>query len=64
VALPREADARGRPIEFSERIERFERGLIEEALARSGGDATVAARLLNIQRRTLSQKLERLGMSG
>ena len=44
-------------------MDRFERGLIEEALARTAGDPGGAARLLNIQKRTLLTKLERYGLA-
>ncbi len=62
AALPEELDRRGRAVSFAERVDRFERGLVEEALARCGGDAGAAARLLNVQRRTLQQKLDRWGL--
>ncbi|MEZ4235776.1 MAG: sigma 54-interacting transcriptional regulator [Myxococcota bacterium] len=59
LPLPADRDERGRPLSFARRVERFEQGLIEEAMARSVGDVGLAARLLNVQRRTLAQKLER-----
>jgi DNA-binding NtrC family response regulator len=61
-ALASQRDYRGRPVEFAQRVEQFERALIEEALARCGGDPSAAARMLNIQRRTLNQKLDRHGL--
>ncbi len=56
-------DAHGRPVSFRERIAGFERALVHEALGRSLGDLGGAARLLNVQRRTLLQKMARLGLS-
>ena len=44
---------------FRERVEHFEQGLIEEAMARAGGDEAIAAQLLSIQKRTLVAKLAR-----
>jgi DNA-binding NtrC family response regulator len=61
--LAAERDPQGRLLEFAERVEQFERSIIEEALARCGGDPSAAARMLGIQRRTLNQKLERYGLS-
>jgi len=42
-------------------LEEMERRMIEEALKRSGGDQTKAARQLGISRRTLSRKLKAYG---
>jgi sigma-54 dependent transcriptional regulator, flagellar regulatory protein len=42
----------------------IERRLIEQALARSGGTVAHAARLLNLRRTTLVEKLRKLGMLG
>ena len=63
LALGEELDPNGEIVEFNERMDRFERGLIEEALARTSGDPGGAARLLNIQKRTLLTKLERYGLA-
>ncbi|MFT4625298.1 MAG: DNA-binding NtrC family response regulator [Myxococcota bacterium] len=49
-------------LDFRERVERFEAKLIQEALQRSGGSRTRAAALLEIQKRTLDQKLRRYGI--
>ena len=46
---------------FRDRIQSFEDGLIEEAMARAGGDEATAAQLLSIQKRTLVSKLARPG---
>jgi transcriptional regulator of acetoin/glycerol metabolism len=43
------------------RVEAFERQLVQEALARSGGDVAQAARVLGVQRRTLTQRLQGWG---
>jgi len=48
---------------FRDRIEDFEQGLIEEAMARAGGDEATAAQLLSIQKRTLVSKLARVSKS-
>ena len=42
----------------------IEHGLIVEALARSGGTVSQAARLLGLRRTTLVEKMRRLGLSG
>lgn len=44
---------------LSDQIEAFERGLIVEALARSGGRAALAAQDLNLPRKTFYDKLKR-----
>jgi DNA-binding NtrC family response regulator len=54
-----EVDDVGRPIEFSARVARYEREIIDAALERAGGDLRSAARLLNIQQKTLEQKVDR-----
>ncbi len=45
-------------------VERLERRLIREALNRSGGNRSEAARLLGISRNGLALKMERLGIEG
>jgi sigma-54 specific flagellar transcriptional regulator A len=42
----------------------IEYGLIVEALARSGGTVSHAARLLGLRRTTLVEKMRRFGLSG
>ena len=44
---------------FRARVEAFERRLVEEALARAGGDLGAASRLLSVQKRTLRSRLRR-----
>jgi transcriptional regulator with PAS, ATPase and Fis domain len=45
-------------------VERLERRLIREALERSGGNRSEAARLLGISRNGLALKMDRLGIEG
>jgi sigma-54 specific flagellar transcriptional regulator A len=51
-------------IDLREHLLAIERRLIEQALARSGGTVAHAARLLNLRRTTLVEKLRKLGMTG
>ncbi len=51
-------------LELQPNIERLERRLIKEALARAGGNRTQAARLLGVSRNGLAIKMERLGIEG
>jgi DNA-binding NtrC family response regulator len=46
-------------IDFSEFIRKIERDLISQSLARTGGNKVQAARLLNLKRTTLVEKLKR-----
>jgi len=48
---------------LGERREEAERRAVQEALARAGGNRTLAARLLGVSRRTLYNKLAELGIS-
>lgn len=48
---------------FRAELDRREQRRIREALERTGGNQTEAARLLNISRRTLMKRLDRFGMS-
>ncbi|MBN8487141.1 MAG: sigma-54-dependent Fis family transcriptional regulator [Burkholderiales bacterium] len=61
TAAPASADA---PLDAGSdlNLERAERRLIEEALRRSDGNVTQAARLLGVSRDTLRYRLERLGL--
>ncbi|HEX5009074.1 MAG TPA: sigma 54-interacting transcriptional regulator, partial [Planctomycetota bacterium] len=58
-ALPDAAPAGGA---LRERVDAYERRLIEEALARAGGSKSAAARDLGVGIRTLYKMLERLGI--
>ncbi len=49
-------------LRFNETVENFERDLLLEALKRSGGVKNKAAKLLNLNRTTLVEKLKRLNM--
>ena len=60
-ALPDASPAGGA---LRERVDAYERRLIEEALARAGGSKSAAARDLGVGIRTLYKMLERLGISG
>ena len=48
---------------FRAELDRREQRRIREALDRTGGNQTEAARLLNISRRTLMKRMDRFGMS-
>jgi DNA-binding NtrC family response regulator len=48
---------------LGERREEAERRAVQEALARAGGNRTLAARLLGVSRRTLYNKLAELGLT-
>ena len=48
---------------LGERREEAERRAVQEALARAGGNRTLAARLLGVSRRTLYNKLAELGIA-
>ena len=49
---------------FKEKVENFERGLIEDALNRAGWVQTKAAKLLKISRRMLKYKMDKLSIKG
>jgi two-component system response regulator PilR (NtrC family) len=53
----------GEPLDLDGHVARLERRLILEALERTGGNRTQAARLLGISRNGLALKLERLGLT-
>jgi transcriptional regulator with GAF, ATPase, and Fis domain len=50
------------PLDLRRRVERLERGLLEEALQRSAGNQSEAARLLGLSRFGLQKKLRRYRM--
>jgi transcriptional regulator with AAA-type ATPase domain len=63
--LPAEAPpAAGESLEIDEHVRGLEVRLIQQALARSGGNRTQAAALLGISRNGLAIKMERLGIAG
>ena len=49
-------------VNFNKMVENFEKGLILQALEKSGGVKNKAARMLNLNRTTLVEKLKRLHM--
>jgi sigma-54 dependent transcriptional regulator, flagellar regulatory protein len=51
-------------LDLREHLLSIERRLIEQALERSGGTVAHAARLLNLRRTTLVEKLRKLGIAG
>ncbi|MGH9899570.1 MAG: helix-turn-helix domain-containing protein [Pyrinomonadaceae bacterium] len=52
-----------RQIDFYAEVERFERNLIERALARTSGNQTQAARLLKLKLTTLNSKIKLYGIT-
>jgi DNA-binding NtrC family response regulator len=50
------------PDDFRQRVDRFEKRLLQEALVRARGQLGEAANALGVQRRTLSQKVARYGL--
>lgn len=50
-------------IDFTRAVEDFEREIIIEALAASGGNAAAAARQINVTRRILNYKISKLGIT-
>jgi two-component system response regulator AtoC len=56
------AAAASEPLELSDRVHATERATIVNALAKAGGNRTLAARLLGVSRRTLYNKLTEHGI--
>jgi DNA-binding NtrC family response regulator len=54
---------RGRELQLRPQVEALERALVEEALRRTGGNQTAAARLLGLSRFGLQKKLRRYGIA-
>jgi DNA-binding NtrC family response regulator len=50
-------------IQLRDAVEIFEGNLIEQALARAGGNKAKAARLLSVSRTTLVEKVKRMNSS-
>lgn len=61
VPVTKEIPADG--VKLRDAVESFERNLIEQALARAGGNKAKAARLLNVSRTTLVEKVKRMNSS-
>jgi two-component system C4-dicarboxylate transport response regulator DctD len=62
--LARGAEAGGGGRSLDEQVAQFERHLIQEALAASGGRAAAASELLRLPKKTLYDRMKRLGLSG
>jgi len=61
VPVTKEMPADG--VKLRDAVESFEANLIEQALARAGGNKAKAARLLNVSRTTLVEKVKRMNSS-
>lgn len=61
VPVTKEMPAEG--VKLRDAVESFEENLIEQALARAGGNKAKAARLLNVSRTTLVEKVKRMNSS-
>jgi len=62
IAERRERNAPGSGLEIEPRLRALERDLIAQALTRTGGNRTQAAKLLGVSRYGLSLKIKRLGL--
>jgi Bacterial regulatory protein, Fis family len=51
-----------RPPSLRQQVEAFERGVIERCLMENGGRFSAVMELLDVPRRTLSEKIQRLGI--
>jgi two-component system C4-dicarboxylate transport response regulator DctD len=60
--LPRQHPADGSRLSLAQQVETFERTLIERCLAETGGRISAVMERLDIPRRTLSEKMARLGL--
>jgi len=58
------ADGAGDDLRLKPRVEALERVLVDEAMARTNGNQTAAARLLGLSRYGLQKKLKRYGIAG
>jgi DNA-binding NtrC family response regulator len=61
AALPSEVPLTDAGLDFAGYVENIERDLIRRALEKTGGNRGQAARLLNLKRTTLVEKLKRMG---
>jgi transcriptional regulator of acetoin/glycerol metabolism len=63
LARPRPApDVMGRPYPEGDHIDAAERAVLQRALARTGGNVSKAAKLLNLSRATLHRRMNQLGL--
>jgi two-component system, NtrC family, C4-dicarboxylate transport response regulator DctD len=60
--MPQAADAASERLSLAEQVEAFERTLIERCLSETGGKISAVLERLKIPRRTLSEKMVRLGI--
>jgi two-component system C4-dicarboxylate transport response regulator DctD len=60
--MPQAADTGSERLSLAEQVEAFERALIERCLAETGGKINAVLERLKIPRRTLSEKMVRLGI--
>src|SRR3954471_19454621 len=60
--MPQAADAASDRLSLAEQVEAFERTLIERCLSETGGKISAVLERLKIPRRTLSEKMVRLGI--
>ena len=59
-----EQEQHGGEVSLAQQVEAFERAVIERCLLQSGGRVNVVMRRLNLPRRTLTEKMSRLGIRG
>jgi two-component system, NtrC family, C4-dicarboxylate transport response regulator DctD len=60
--MPQPPEPGGERLSLAQQVEAFERALIERCLAETGGRISAVLERLNIPRRTLSEKMVRLGI--
>src|SRR5499426_1118996 len=60
--MPQPPEPGGERLSLAQQVEAFERALIERCLAETGGRISAVLERLNIPRRTLSEKMARLGI--
>jgi two-component system C4-dicarboxylate transport response regulator DctD len=60
--MPQAADTGSERLSLAEQVEAFERALIERCLSETGGKISAVLEQLKIPRRTLSEKMVRLGI--
>ena len=62
AVLPRQQAADDERLSLAQQVEAFERALIERCLVETGGKISAVMERLDIPRRTLSEKMARLGL--